>query len=380
VADTTEDGTANYTNHSATNPVTGVTHYGWTPVMLYTMRTNNPNALPDFLIDHSYEGGDGDTANLLWSSTHWQTDARNLRMMLNDYLAYYLGTNATTNIELCVTEYGPGNDQQSLSLVGGLFEADTIGAVLQSEFKALLRWDLHNGPSGLGETDNAVYGWRTDSSGQLMNDGGVVNGAVVPPAPNCYPSFYCIKLMQYFARGGDTVITATNDYTLLGTYAVCHTNGNLTILVINKSSCSNLTAEINLTGYAPSSNATLYSYGIPQDQAARTGMGSLDIAQTNISGVSTNFSYTFPPYSANVLVLAPAEPILVVPAAKPPAGEFVFQLQGLAAGVPYVIQTSTNLASTNWIAISTNTPTSGTLNITNAMPFGSHFYRAVWQP
>ena len=63
------------------------------------MRTNNPNALPDFLIDHSYEGGDGDTYNLLSWDTHWQTDAGNLRMMLNDYLGYYLGTNVATNIE-----------------------------------------------------------------------------------------------------------------------------------------------------------------------------------------------------------------------------------------------------------------------------------------
>jgi len=212
-----------------------------------------------------------------------------------------------------------------------------------------------------------------------MNDGGVVNGAVVPPDPNCYPSFYCIKLMQYFARGGDTVITATNDYELLGTYAVLRTNGTLTLLVINKSSCSNLTAQIELAGYMPSSSATLYSYGIPQDQAACTGIGSLDIAQTNISGVSTNFSYTFPPYSANVLVFNPAAPKLVVPAAKPPTGQFVFQLQGLA-GVPDLLQTSTNLTSTNWIVISTNTPASGTLNLTNAASSVPQFYRAVWRP
>jgi hypothetical protein len=81
-----------------------------------------------------------------------------------------------------------------------------------------------------------------------------------------------------------------------------------------------------------------------------------------------------------VLVFNPAAPKLVVPATKPPTGKFVFQLQGLAAGVPYVIQTSTNLASTNWISISTNTPASGTLNLTNAMSSGSQFYRAVWRP
>jgi hypothetical protein len=373
VADITEDGTSNYTNHPVVNPITGVTHNGWTPVMLTYMLSNN--VLPDFLIEHNYAPGDGDTEGLLWASGRWQTDAANLRMMLNDYL----GTNLATNIELDITEYGPGGNQQPISLVGGLFEADNIGAVLQTEFNSFLRWDLHNGQSILTDPDNALYGWRTNSSGELLGDGGVANGPVVPPDPDCYPSFYCLKLMQYFARGGDTVITATNDYELLGTYAVRRTNGTLTILVINKSSCSNLTAAINLTGYVPSSNATLYSYGIPQDQAASTGIGSLDIAQTNISGVSTNFNHTFAPYSATVLVFNPAAPLLVVPAAKPPTGQFVFQLQGLA-GVPYLIQTSTNLTSTNWTVISTNTPASGTLNLTNAASSVPQFYRAVWRP
>jgi hypothetical protein len=41
---------------------------------------------------------------------------------------------------------------------------------------------------------------------------------------------------------------------------------------------------------------------------------------------------------------------------------------------------STNLISSNWIAISTNTPASGTVNLTNAMSSSAQFYRAVWRP
>ncbi|MGA9450053.1 MAG: PKD domain-containing protein, partial [Verrucomicrobiia bacterium] len=171
VADTTEDGTSNYNNHAAVNPVTGVTHYGWTPVMLYTMRTNNPNALPDFLIEHNYAPSDGDLYNLLWAK-QWVIDAANLRMMLNDYVGYYLGTNIATNIELCGTEYGPGGDKTPMSLVGGLFQDDTIGQILQTEFNAFLRWDLHNGQSDLTSSDNAVSGWRTDpNTGDYLSDG-----------------------------------------------------------------------------------------------------------------------------------------------------------------------------------------------------------------
>ncbi len=52
-------------------------------------------------------------------------------MMLNDYVGYYLGTNVATNIELDATEYGPGGDKQPMSLVGGLFQDEIIGYIMQ---------------------------------------------------------------------------------------------------------------------------------------------------------------------------------------------------------------------------------------------------------
>jgi len=54
-------------------------------------------------------------------------------------------------------------------------------------------------------------------------------------------------------------------------------------------------------------------------------------------------------------------------------------LQG-QSGVPYVVQMSTNLASTNWLALSTNTSPTGTINLTNTMSSGAQFYRAIWRP
>jgi hypothetical protein len=370
VADTTEDGTANYTNHPVVNPVTGVTHNGWTPVMLTYMRSNN--VTPDFLICHNYAPGDGDTYNLLWTPT-WGSMAASTRQMLNDYL----GPTAAASVELNGTEFGPEGDKQWISLVGGLFYADMIGQILQTEFNTLLWWDLRNGQGDVTDSDNALYGWRTNSSGGFITDEGCATGIATPP--NLYPSFYCMELMQYFARGGDTVVASTYDYQLLSAYAVRRTNGCLTLLVVNKSSYASLNTAINLAGYVPFSSAVVYSYGIPQDDAARTGIGSPDIAQTNLPVAGANFNCTFAPYSATVLVFAPAAPLLVVPASPPPPGQFVFQLQA-QAGVPYLIQTSTNLTSTNWITISTNTPASGTLNLTNAASSGPQYYRALWRP
>jgi alpha-L-arabinofuranosidase len=380
VADITEDGTSNYTNHPVVNPRTGVAHNGWTPVMLYTMKTNG--VTPDFLIEHKYAPNSSDTFNLLYSST-WASDAAALRQMLVDYLG-----NAHTNVELVCTEHGAGGDRQRVSLVGGLFWADSIGQILQTEFNARLWWDLRNGQSGILDSDNALYGWRTGwftnvalltNTVQFYYDEGIVAGPGTE-ATNRYPAFYCGKLMKYFARGGDTVVKATNDYQLLSAYAVRRTNGCLTLLVVNKSSCSNLNAAINLAGYVPAPNTTVYSYGIPQDDAARTGIGSPDIEQSGFAGAGASFSYTFPPYSATVLQLAPTAPSLVaLTAAQSPAGQFIFQLQG-QPGVPYVIQMSTNLTSTNWVAIATNTPPTGIMNLTNTMSAGTQFYRAIWRP
>ena len=157
------------------------------------------------------------------------------------------------------------------------------------------------------------------------------------------------------------------------------TNGCLTLLVVNKSSYASLNTAINLAGYVPSSSATVYSYGIPQDNAAHAGSGSMDIAETNFTVTGTSFNYTFAPYSATVLQLSPTAPSLVALPLQSSSGQFVSRLQG-QPGVPYRIQASTNLASTNWITISTNTPATGALNLTNTVSSTAQFYRAVWQP
>jgi hypothetical protein len=79
-------------------------------------------------------------------------------------------------------------------------------------------------------------------------------------------------------------------------------------LVINKSNTNSLNANLSVSGYLPGTNAVVYSYGMPQDDAACTGIGSADIAQTNFTSAATNFSLSFPPYSASVICLSNPPP------------------------------------------------------------------------
>ncbi|MBW8865140.1 MAG: hypothetical protein JF609_09515, partial [Verrucomicrobia bacterium] len=303
VIEPSEDGYANYTDHPVVNPRTGVTHNGWAAVLLAYLRSNN--CTPDFVIEHNYGPAAGDTQDLLYPKG-WAADAAALRQMLNDYLG-----NAATNVTLEVTENGTGGDRQNVSLPGGLFYADSIGQILQTEFNSRVWWDLRNGQGSVDNSDPAFYGWRTNANGSVLSDGGIVYG--LGGVGNVYPTYYCAKLMPKFATDGDTVVHATSDYRLLATYAVMRTNGTLTLLVINKSASSTLTANFNLSGYAPYGNAAIYSYGIPQDDAARTGVGSPDIAQTNFIGAAASFSATFAPFSATVLVMSPANQPPVTP-------------------------------------------------------------------
>jgi len=57
--------------HNVTNPRTGATHHGWTPVMLTALR-GQIGVTPDFLIYHRYEQGPGQEsdAGLLQARAH----------------------------------------------------------------------------------------------------------------------------------------------------------------------------------------------------------------------------------------------------------------------------------------------------------------------
>jgi len=295
-----EDSYANYTNHPVVNPVTGQPHNGWTPVMLATLKSLG--VTPDFLIHHRYPqnpGGENDEL-LLLSSSSWASDAGDLRQQLTDYL----GTTGA-GVELTCTENnsvssGPG--KQTTSLVNGLFLADSLGELLQTEFNALMWWDLRNGQDTGNNNSSSLYGWR------LYGDYGIMDSVVPPAAADLYPTYYVGKMLQYFARPGDQVVSASSDYIGLATYAVKRTNGVLSVLFINKNPSSNLVANVTLWGYSPASNAVMYSYGIPQDNAAKTGSGSAEVSQTAVTIPGSTFGTSFGPYSASVLALGASLP------------------------------------------------------------------------
>jgi alpha-L-arabinofuranosidase len=336
VAVTGEDSFANSTNHAAVNPRTGETHYGWTPVMLSTLKSLG--VTPDFLVYHRYEQGPGEESDamLLQYSRTWKDDASDLRRQITDYLQA-----PEAAVELVSTENNsvyanPG--KQTTSLVNGLFLADSIGNLLQTEFNAMVWWDLRDWQESGNNNDVALYGWRQ------YGDYGIMSAA-----NDTYPTYHVLKLLSKLAKDGDIVVKATSDYPLVAAYASHRADGTLAVMVINKSPNRTLKGRIALTGFTPKARATQVSYGIPQDEAARTGVGSRDLKTTSFSGASASFTRAFSPYSATVVVLSPSVPnATIVPV------EDAYVRAGTAASTNYgaattfsVRRSSNNSANSN---------------------------------
>ncbi|HKE92730.1 MAG TPA: hypothetical protein VKB34_00375 [Povalibacter sp.] len=292
-----EDSEVIYTDHPVTNPRTGETHNGWTPVMLATLK--KLGVTPDFVIYHRYEQGPGGESDLflLNAARTWGNDAANLRQMLNDYLG-----RAAQRVELACTENNsvysnPG--KQTTSLVNGLFLADSLGNLMQTEFNAMVWWDLRNGQEAGNNNNPSLYGWRR------YGDYGIVNAADPAGPADRYPTFYVYKLLQHFARGDELAVQAQSDYNGLGVYAVRGTDHSLRILLINKHPTAALNAAISIPALRTGEKAAVFSYGIPQDEAAHTGEGSADVQQSEITLSGKTLTFSPEPYSATVIELRP---------------------------------------------------------------------------
>ncbi|HWX20728.1 MAG TPA: YDG domain-containing protein [Candidatus Binatia bacterium] len=301
-----EDSYANNTNHPALNPRTGVTHNGWTPVMLATLKSLG--VTPDFLIHHVYPeytnpvnpppAADSDPL-LLQSTVNWAKDAANLRQQVSDYVG-----SAGTNIELCATENNSDASsafgRQLTSIVNGLYLVDSACQIMKTEFNSYFWWDLRNGHNSTGTFDPTIYGWRT------YGDEGMLDGV-----SGKYPTFYAEKILKFFVRPGDTVLNPTSDYLLLAAYAARKADGGVSLLVMNKDTVTNFTSQIALSGFVPTNVATVRFYGIPQDDAVRTNNttpGAQDIATNILTTASANFNYSFPPLSVTVFTFEPMAP------------------------------------------------------------------------
>jgi alpha-L-arabinofuranosidase len=263
---------------------------GWNTTMLAELKRQG--VTPDFVVCHHYPQVmpylESDTG-LLQSAGIWPDIAAKLRAQVDECFG-----EAGAKIELECTENNsmPLNyGKQTTSLVNGLYLADSFGQIAQTEFNAFLWWDLRNSPDPGHNNNAALYGWRQ------YGDQGIMSGK-----DTRYPTFYALKLIKCFARPGDKIVRASSDSELLSIYAASRADHSLSLLVINKSPDKIMSAAIELNNVHSPKRASVFSYGIPQDDAARTGNASADISQSELTEVTSPIHLRFTAYSATVIV------------------------------------------------------------------------------
>nr|AHL27896.1 cellulase [uncultured bacterium] len=260
-----EDDYDNGYTRTVTNPRTGQSYKGWTPVML--TRLKELGVTPDMVIYHRYEQapaalepsrGESD-AGLLQKAKTWPDDAaasaawsrlsrrhrgrkgrdrcdrEQLRLFQHPPHGHdYLGATEGAKVEIVVTENNSvysNTGKQTTSLVNALYLADSFANVMQTEIAALMWWDTRNGVEFNNNNSPSLYGWRN------YGDYGILSSpAAGGPSTHYepYPTYFAVKMIAKFARPGDTIVTATSNNSLLSVFAAKSTTGNLNLLFINK--------------------------------------------------------------------------------------------------------------------------------------------------
>jgi hypothetical protein len=310
---------------------------------------------PGFICDHNYmfnTGNEDDARLLLHSATdpnatgyggpiNWAGRAAAYRSLLTRYLGA-----AGAVVQLLCTEFnsaagGPGLSNQSTSLVNGLWLADALGGILQTEYNGAVVWDLRNGYDVAHHTDN-VYGWRYGGDYGLLGrnspDGSPpATGIYVP-----YPDYFAEQLVSKFALAGGQVVRASSDSPTLTAYAVSEPNGHLGLLVINKNPDADLTEQFQVAGFAPNGQAAVWQYGEAEDTAqsqTTDGHASLTHFTQALSLSGTSFNFAFPRYSMTVLDLTPVPGPYVT--AQTPAGDLFDPVGHLLVTFNTAVNTST---------------------------------------
>jgi hypothetical protein len=275
--------------------------------------------VPGFLSDHNYmyDPGQEDDARLLLHTVtdrhaygagpvDWAKRANQYRKDLHRALGH-----DASRVQLLCTEFNSVSStpvsNQTTSLVNGLFVADALGSILQTEYNSALFWDFRNTYYETDAYNPSLYGWRHGGDYGML---GAPNGRAPETGPYiAYPAYFAEQLVSKMVHTGDTVVWARTDNPYLTTYAVQQQNGHLDLLVINKSPQSDDQATIQIAGFVPSGQSTLWQYGKAEDNAQRDSRdGSASLSQTNpiLQINDGSFPFTFPSYSMSVLDLAPA--------------------------------------------------------------------------
>ncbi|HEX3356038.1 MAG TPA: hypothetical protein VHS31_03565 [Tepidisphaeraceae bacterium] len=314
----------------------------WIANVLKQANSTHQNLNLGFVSDHLYDQqpynngqnppGESDATLLAAPSTvisptpanplDWVQRAAKYRSLINTNY----GTTAGAGVELLATEFNsvssnPG--KQITSLVNGVFVADSIGSIMQTEYNGAYIWQLHNNWISNANNSSSLYGWRAGGDYGVMGIGDITSkpsvGSNIP-----YPNYFAEQLASKIIQSGGTVVSTGSNDSTLDVYSVLQANGHLDLLVVNKSklglnndttgtpSINNVT--FNISGFTLGGSAQMWQYGSAEDNAQKnstTGLSSLTTSNPTLTLNGSSFTLGFPSLSMSVIDLSPPPPKVI---------------------------------------------------------------------
>jgi hypothetical protein len=125
-------------------------------------------------------------------------------------------------------------------------------------------------------------------------------------------------------EAGNSLVAASSSQALLPVYADLRSDGRLSLLVINKSPSTTYAGTINVSGFSPMPNASVWTWGDTALApyyvgAAAVPYADVDLSPTSgtLSSAGSSFAFTFAPYSLTILLCDPAGSLTPTPSQSP---------------------------------------------------------------
>ena len=274
-----------------------------------------------FMSDHNYpETGATDDQTLLNGTITVPGSYGNWIACYNGLQTMYTAAGYAGAVPALGTEWNSSSAKQKTSLVNGLFFAEEIGCMLVSNYGGGNFWSLRDG--GSGATNNSQYGWR--NWGDLGCFGRSINSPPVAGTYIGYSCYYGLQVASKLVGSALNVVSTSTSYSDLPVYAATQTNGHLALMVVNTNPAADITDQITISGFVPSTAANAcnaWQFGKAEDLAqSQTSDGSASLTHTTFTIGGSPFNYTFPAYSMTVIDLAPDSSDATPPSAGQRAG------------------------------------------------------------
>lgn len=239
----------------------------------------------DFVSVHWYpNAGNGDQA--LAAVQQLPGELREVRNLVNQYAGA-----GSAGIGIAMTEVNSNSGGGAFtSRPNGLFAAEAMSTALENGVFSVDWWDTHNGAGAV-----TTVGGETDYGDMGMLSSGSCSGSVCEPAVNTpFAPYYGIKALGALSDPGDTMLASAASGSEVSSHAVLRANGDLSVLLLNKSSSAVHTVDLRYLGFTADAPAPSVQRWAPGDD------GLVDA-----TGTATASSATLAPYSLTVLTVHP---------------------------------------------------------------------------